>query len=1226
LLGLGAKVSACVQTKIEASLEGCQAQASFTERLAFACLTHPANESQGIINEEDHVLFDPTAQPSALTDQSATGFVRRESRSNVMIRRKKLACLGLAAAASMALPSGLSSFSRLYADPSTGGSGSRDSQANPRDSQANPSSADLLKLGIDQYNQGQYEESVATLQEVNVKSLGEQDRQTWVSILSKANEAATQRRDARAELARGDEARKANRMADAQGHYNAVLSNPRADAGTRLAAQQELAHLVASQAKAPPDGKAVYRQAVDEYRKGLWQQARADFVKAQQLGFTGGFLEASPAEYLRKMDEGERKYVTKANTEGRDAYDRARQEYRDGDMVSAREDFTKARDLGFQPGDLEGLSPSDYLKRIDDADASQKEAQAGPVVAAGAPVQTVTLASDTVSTQSSGGPASEQSQLERQAEIDRLAEQQRVYKAQGLVDLGKKAESTGNDQEALNDYTQAVDLDPTNSQAVQGRDRLLAKMGRAPNQGGVTLTRTQQQISQAIQAINYKFSTAIDQARADTAANQFAQAENDIATAQAARDEDPTIFSAADLRRKDAAIQQATLELKQARAAYERRVAAEQAVSAARRQELVEEQDRHRREAAVAAYIKLSRAQIEQQNYAAALGVLDQILTIDPQNDYALGIRQFVEDKAILQEQRHYREEFDYNLERTLNQADEAQIPYGDIFRFPENWPDISTLRDAEAKNSNVSKEDQAVQAKLDQRLPSVQLPQVALSDAIDFLRDITGANILVNWKALEAAGIDKQSTQVSVLLRDVKFSKVLDIILQQAGAGKLAYTIDEGVITVSTADELNKVVVTRVYDITDLLINPNFDPTIQNISGGTSQVGGSGGGGGGTTTIGQNNNQSQNSTATRQQQLLDIKKKIENTVEFSSWKDNDPNGYGQIDDFNNQLIITQTAEVHDKIQNLLTQLREAQAVQVSIETRFLTVSRHFMESVGVNLSMTINARNNNLWSPITISNGTSAFTATPSTGLPGTITNAVGLGISGSYLDDFQVGLIINAVEASERISVVHEPRVTLQNGQGATIYQLTFIPYVASLNVSVATGASIAAPVIDDATDGVELIIERALVSADRKYVTLDVDPTLDSFLGFSTYTYEQAGVATAPSGTTSTTIISPYESTAGTLSVQEATEQKTEVRTRVTVPDGGTLMLGGVTIAGEINEEAGVPGLSKIPFLKRLTTNSSSANDEQVLLILLKPTILINKEIEAKNFPLLTSSTNK
>ncbi|MGA2443487.1 MAG: hypothetical protein ABSH08_21245, partial [Tepidisphaeraceae bacterium] len=119
--------------------------------------------------------------------------------------------------------------------------------------------------------------------------------------------------------------------------------------------------------------------------------------------------------------------------------------------------------------------------------------------------------------------------------------------------------------------------------------------------------------------------------------------------------------------------------------------------------------------------------------------------------------------------------------------------------------------------------------------------------------------------------------------------------------------------------------------------------------------------------------------------------------------------------------------------------------------------------------------------------------------------------------------------------------------------------------------------------------------------------------------------AGVAPTTAGST-TVVTTGFVSSAGTLSVQEATEQRTEVRTRVTVPDGGTLMLGGVTIAGEINLEAGVPGLSKIPFLKRLTTNSSEANDEQVLLILLKPTILINKEIEAKNFPLLTSSTNK
>ena len=92
-----------------------------------------------------------------------------------------------------------------------------------------------------------------------------------------------------------------------------------------------------------------------------------------------------------------------------------------------------------------------------------------------------------------------------------------------------------------------------------------------------------------------------------------------------------------------------------------------------------------------------------------------------------------------------------------------------------------------------------------------------------------------------------------------------------------------------------------------------------------------------------------------------------------------------------------------------------------------------------------------------------------------------------------------------------------------------------------------------------------------------------------------------------------------------VQEPLIQITEVRTTVSVPDGGTLLLGGQTLAGEIEREAGVPVLSKIPFLKRLFTNRGMAKDDQVLLILVKPTIIIQREQEQRQFPLLTTRTN-
>src|SRR6185503_19872463 len=122
-------------------------------------------------------------------------------------------------------------------------------------------------------------------------------------------------------------------------------------------------------------------------------------------------------------------------------------------------------------------------------------------------------------------------------------------------------------------------------------------------------------------------------------------------------------------------------------------------------------------------------------------------------------------------------------------------------------------------------------------------------SDVIDFLRDVTGANIFVNWRALEAAGIDR-NTPVTARLRDVKFSKALQTILSDVGGGtvKLGYTIDEGVITISTDEDLSKNVVTRVYDIRDLIIEvPDFNqaPTF-NLSNQSNQTSGQGGGGGG--------------------------------------------------------------------------------------------------------------------------------------------------------------------------------------------------------------------------------------------------------------------------------------------------------------------------------------------------------------------------------------------
>ena len=71
--------------------------------------------------------------------------------------------------------------------------------------------------------------------------------------------------------------------------------------------------------------------------------------------------------------------------------------------------------------------------------------------------------------------------------------------------------------------------------------------------------------------------------------------------------------------------------------------------------------------------------------------------------------------------------------------------------------------------------------------------------------------------------------------------------------------------------------------------------------------------------------------------------------------------------------------------------------------------------------------------------------------------------------------------------------------------------------------------------------------------------------------------------------------------------------DLQTTVSVPDGGTLLLGGQRIAGEMDREMGAPVLSKVPLLNRLFTNRMKVRDEQTLLILVKPRIIIQRDEE-------------
>ena len=53
-------------------------------------------------------------------------------------------------------------------------------------------------------------------------------------------------------------------------------------------------------------------------------------------------------------------------------------------------------------------------------------------------------------------------------------------------------------------------------------------------------------------------------------------------------------------------------------------------------------------------------------------------------------------------------------------------------------------------------------------------------------------------------------------------------------------------------------------------------------------------------------------------------------------------------------------------------------------------------------------------------------------------------------------------------------------------------------------------------------------------------------------------------------------------------------------------------------EVEVESGVPVLSKLPLLNRFFSNRITSREDQTLLILVKPTVIIQSEEEELNYP--------
>lgn len=205
----------------------------------------------------------------------------------------------------------------------------------------------------------------------------------------------------------------------------------------------------------------------------------------------------------------------------------------------------------------------------------------------------------------------------------------------------------------------------------------------------------------------------------------------------------------------------------------------------------------------------------------------------------------------------------------------------------------------------------------LNQRVPEITFQEQPLEQVMEWLTDYTGMNVSVRWQMLEDNGIERDKP-ISIKARNLRLSQILWMIMNEAGGSdiKLAYRASGNLIILSTHEDLGKDMITRVYDVGDLLLRiPRFTNAAQlNPSDALNQAGqgggsGGGGGGGGGNLFEDNednDNDDQQDSTNDMQALVDI---ITGTIEPDTWNIN--GGQGAILTLRRQIIVRNSILVH---------------------------------------------------------------------------------------------------------------------------------------------------------------------------------------------------------------------------------------------------------------------------------------------------------------------------
>lgn len=369
------------------------------------------------------------------------------------------------------------------------------------------------------------------------------------------------------------------------------------------------------------------------------------------------------------------------------------------------------------------------------------------------------------------------------------------------------------------------------------------------------------------------------------------------------------------------------------------------------------------------------------------------------------------------------------------------------------------------------------------------------------------------------------------------------------------------------------------------------------------------------------------------------------------------------------QMIVTHDRRSLDLIERILAKLDEDSSRQVEIETKFLEVQEGALDEITFDWQYnfgnpvpevdpttgmpTLDARGrpravyektlagntrtlaeahspSGMARDITISYpdnpDSDRIIANPAPTLPGKIGIGVGVsplfdlqknfnGISG-VLPDFQAGILINALKRKQGTDLLSAPRVTVMDGQLAQItvaqefiYPTTYTPPedpggAGGIRISSATPDFGAVGPDDEEPGFREVGVVLEVTPTIEKYNSINLDFTtpngkikVTEFDGFVEYGGQSGSIGT---GFSTATVLSPSGILMPIFSVRK-------VETKVTIFDGATVIIGGLTREEVKTVNDKVPVLGNLPLIGRLFQSSAESYHKRNLLIFVSASIV-------------------